>query len=410
MNRVVITGMGIISPIGHNVDTFWKNLANGVSGIGYIENIDASKLAVKIAAEVKNYDPKELGLDLSTIRRTDKYTQFALIAAQQAMDDSKLTVAPERFGVYIGSGVGGMETFVAQTKKMLEEGGQWVSPLFIPMMIANIAAGNVAIAHNARGPNLPVVTACATATHAIGEAFRVIKHGYADAIIAGGAEAAVHELAISGFANAKALSKVEDPKLASLPFDSRRQGFVLGEGAGVLILEELEHAKKRGAHIYAEIVGYGNTCDAYHLTAPLPDGTAAANAMKLAAQEAKLTENDLIHINAHGTGTPLNDKTETLAIKLAFGEEVAYKTLITSSKSMTGHALGAAGGFEAIAAILALKNRIVPPTIGLDSPDPECDLDYVPHTARKADITVAFSNSLGFGGHNGCIAIRRMNN
>jgi 3-oxoacyl-[acyl-carrier-protein] synthase II len=238
----------------------------------------------------------------------------------------------------------------------------------------------------------------------------VIKHGYADAIIAGGAEAAVHELAISGFANAKALSKVEDPKLASLPFDSRRQGFVLGEGAGVLILEELEHAKKRGAHIYAEIVGYGNTCDAYHLTAPLPDGTAAANAMKLAAQEAQLAENDLIHINAHGTGTPLNDKTETLAIKLAFGEEVAYKTLITSCKSMTGHALGAAGGFEAIATILALKNRIVPPTIGLDSPDPECDLDYVPHTARKADITVAFSNSLGFGGHNGCIALRRMNN
>jgi 3-oxoacyl-[acyl-carrier-protein] synthase II len=407
MKRVVITGMGIVSPMGNNVETFWNNLVNGVSGIDYIKNIDSSRLPVKIAAEVKNYDPKELGLDPSTIRRTDKYTQYALIAANQAMEDSKLTVAPERLGVYVGSGVGGMDTFVSQTKKMLEEGGQWVSPLFIPMMIANIAAGNVAIAHNAQGPTLPVITACATATHAIGEAFRAIKHGYADAIIAGGAEAAVHELAICGFANAKALTKVEDPKLASLPFDSRRQGFVLGEGAGVLILEALDHALARNANIYGEIAGYGNTCDAYHLTAPLPEGTCAANAMKLAAQEAQLIPEDFIHINTHGTGTPLNDKTETLAIKLAFGEEVAYKALITSNKCMTGHALGAAGGFEGIASALALKNGIVPPTIGLDCPDPECDLDYVPHTARKANITIAFSNSLGFGGHNGCVAFRK---
>ena len=408
MKRVVITGMGIISPLGNNVETFWNNLVNGVSGIDFIKSIDSSKLSVKIAAEVKNYNPQELGLDASTIRRTDKFTQYALIAAKEAMEDSKLTANPERLGVYIGSGVGGMDTFVAQTKKMLEEGGQWVSPLFIPMMISNIAAGNVAIAFNAQGPSLPVVTACATATHAIGEAFRAIKHGYADAIIAGGSEAAVHELAISGFANAKALSKAEDPKLASLPFDTRRQGFVLGEGAGILILEELEHAKARGAQIYAEIVGYGNTCDAHHLTAPLPDAKCAANAMKLAATEAQLTPADLIHINAHGTSTPLNDKTETLAIKLAFGEEVAYKTLITGNKSMTGHALGAAGGFEAIASILALKNGIIPPTIGLNSPDPECDLDYVPNIARKADITIALSNSLGFGGHNGCIAFRKM--
>jgi 3-oxoacyl-[acyl-carrier-protein] synthase II len=407
MKRVVITGMGIVSPLGNNVETFWNNLVNGVSGIDFIKSIDASKLSVKIAAEVKNYDPKELGLDPSTIRRTDKFTQYALIAAQQAMNESKLSVAPERLGVYIGSGVGGMDTFVSQTKKLIEEGGQWVSPLFIPMMISNIAAGNVAIAHNAQGPSLPVVTACATATHAIGEAFRAIKYGYADAIIAGGAEAAVHELAISGFANSKALSKAEDPKVASVPFDTRRQGFVLGEGAGTLILEELEHAQKRGASIYAEIVGYGNTCDAYHLTAPLPDAKCAANAMKLAAEEAKLTPEDFIHINAHGTSTPLNDKTETLAIKLAFGEEVAYKTLITGNKSMTGHALGAAGGFEAIASIMALKKGIVPPTIGLNSPDPECDLDYVPNTARKANITIAFSNSLGFGGHNGCIAFRK---
>jgi len=407
MKRVAITGIGIVSPLGNDVATFWSNLVNGVSGIDYIKNIDSSKLPVKIAAEVKNYDPKELGLDPATIRRTDKYTQYALIAAKQAMEASKPEVAPERLGVYIGSGVGGMDTFVAQTQKMLEEGGQWVSPLFIPMMIANIAAGNVAIAHNAQGPTLPVVTACATATHAIGEAFRAIKHGYADAIITGGAEAAIHELAINGFANAKALTKAEDPKLASLPFDSRRQGFVLGEGAGILILEDLERARKRGAHIYAEVVGYGNTCDAYHLTAPLPDGTCAANAMKLAAREAQLIPEDFIHINAHGTGTPLNDKTETLAIKLAFGEETASKALITSNKSMTGHALGAAGGFEGIASILALKNRIVPPTIGLDFPDPECDLDYVPHTARNAEITIAFSNSLGFGGHNGCVAFRK---
>jgi len=407
MNRVVITGMGIVSPIGNDVSTFWDNLVNGVSGIDYIRNIDSSRLSVKIAAEVKNYDPKVLGLDLSTIRRTDKYTQYALIAAQQAMNESKLSIDPERLGVYIGSGVGGIDTFVSQTKKMFDEGGQWVSPLFIPMMIANIAAGNVAIAHHAQGPTLPVVTACATASHAIGEAFRAIKYGHADAIITGGAEAAVNELAISGFANAKALSKEENHILASLPFDSRRQGFVLGEGAGIVILESLTHALNRGADIYAELVGYGNTCDAYHLTAPLPDGKCAARAMKLAALEANLSPDDFIHINAHGTGTPLNDKTETVAIKLAFGEETAYKSLITSNKSMTGHALGAAGGFEAIASILALKKGIVPPTIGLDCPDPECDLDYTPHTARKADISIAFSNSLGFGGHNACLAIRR---
>ena len=407
MKRVVITGMGIVSPLGNNVETFWNNLVNGVCGIDFIKNIDASKLSVKIAAEVKDYNPAELGLEASTIRRTDRFTQFALIAAKQAMEESNLEVASERLGVYISSGVGGMETFVAQTQKLLEEGGQWVSPLFIPMMIANIAAGNVAIAHKAQGPSLPVITACASATHAIGEAFRTIKHGYADAIIAGGAEATVHPLAISGFANAKALNKIENPKLASLPFDSRRQGFVVGEGSGIVILEELEHALARGATIHAEVVGYGNTCDAYHLTAPLPDGKCAANAMKLAAEEAKLTPEDFIHINAHGTGTPLNDKTETAAIKMAFGNEVAAKALVTSNKSMTGHALGASGGFEAIAVAMTLKTGIVPPTIGLDCPDPECDLDYVPHTARKANITIAFSNSLGFGGHNGCLAFRK---
>ncbi len=409
MRRVVITGMGILSPIGNNVETFWKNLVAGVSGIDYIKSIDTTNLTVKIGAEIKDYDPKALGLDAASIRRTDRYTQYALIAAQQAMEESQLSIAPERLGVYIGSGVGGMDTFVAQAVKLHEEGSQWVSPMFIPMMIANIAAGNVAIKHNAQGPTLPIVTACATATHAIGEAFRAIKHGYADAIIAGGTEAAIHPLTISGFTNAKALSKEEDPTKASLPFDSRRAGFVLGEGAGILILEDYEHAKNRGAAIYAEVCGYGNTCDAHHVTAPHPEGISASRAMVLAAEEAQLSDNDLIHINAHGTGTPLNDKTETEAIKQAFGAERAREILITSNKSMTGHALGAAGGFEAIACTLALRQGIVPPTIGLDEPDPDCDLDYVPHTARKADITIALSNSLGFGGHNGCIAIRQFN-
>jgi len=293
----------------------------------------------------------------------------------------------------------------------VKEGAQWISPLFIPTMIANIAAANVAIAHNAQGPSLPVVTACATATHAIGEAFRNIKFGYADAIIAGGSEAAVHPLAISGFANSKALDRNNDPQNASLPFDRRRSGFVLGEGAGIVILEEYEHAKKRGAKIYAEVVGYGNTCDAHHLTAPRPDAIPAAKAMRDAIAEAGgLKENDLLYINAHGTGTPLNDKTETAAIKLAFGEEIAKKTMVSSNKSMTGHLLGAAGGIELIATALTIYNGIVPPTIGLKEPDPECDLDYVPLAARKADITVAISNSLGFGGHNGTIAVRKIDN
>ncbi len=409
MRRVVITGMGILSPIGNDVESFWTNLVSGVSGIDYLKSIDTSNLAVKIGGELKGYDPKALGLDPASIRRTDRFTQYAMIAAAQAMEESQLQIAPERLGVYVGSGVGGMDTFVAQSVKLHEEGAQWVSPLFIPTMIANIAAGNIAIRHNAQGPTLPIVTACATATHAIGEAYRAIKHGYADAIIAGGSEAAIHPLTISGFANAKALSKEPDPTKASLPFDSRRAGFVLAEGAGILILEEYEHAKERGAAIYAEVCGYGNTCDAHHVTAPHPTGASAARAMRMAATEANINDNDLIHINAHGTGTPLNDKSETEAIKVAFGEERAREILITSNKSMTGHALGAAGGFEAIASALALKKGIVPPTIGLDEPDPECDLDYVPKVARNADITIAFSNSLGFGGHNGCIALRKCN-
>lgn len=411
IKRVVITGLGVLTPIGNDTQTYWNNLINGVNGIGFIKSFPIDDLPVKIAAEIKNFDPKEHGIEASTARRSDLFSRYAMAAANEAMKMSGLTVDPERFGVYVGSGIGGLSTIYNESVKLDHEGVQWVSPLFIPTMIANIAASNIAIAHNAQGPSLPVVTACATSTHAIGEAFRSIKHGYADAIIAGGAEATVHPLAIGGFANSKALDRGNDPQNASLPFDKRRQGFVLGEGAGIVILEEYEHAKSRGATIYAEVCGYGNTCDAYHLTAPKPDGIPAAKAMKDAIAEAGgITEKDIIYVNAHGTGTPLNDKTETMAIKIAFGEEIARKIMVSSGKSMTGHLLGAAGGVELVASALAIYHGIVPPTIGLKEPDPECDLDYVPHTARKADLTFAISNSLGFGGHNGTIALRKIEN
>lgn len=410
MKRVVITGLGAITPIGNDVPTFWNNLINGVNGIDFIKQFSTDDISVKIAAEVKNFDPKEHGIDPASIRRTDPFTRYALAAANEAMKDSQLVVDPDRFGVYIGSGVGGLQTIFAESVKLNNEGVQWVSPLFIPTMIANIAAANVAIMHKANGPSLPVVTACATATHAIGEAFRAIKHGYADAIIAGGTEAAVHPLAVGGFANSKALDRNNDPQNASLPFDKRRAGFVLGEGAGVVILEEYEHAKARGAKIYAEICGYGNTCDAHHVTAPDPEAITPAKAMRMAIEEAGgLKADDILYVNAHGTGTPLNDKTETKAIKIAIGEEAAKKALVSSNKSMIGHLLGAAGGVELIATALTLQHGIVPPTIGLQEPDPECDLDYVPHTARKTDVTIAISNSLGFGGHNGTVALRKFN-
>lgn len=406
--RVVITGMGVISPIGNSVSTYWKSLIDGVCGIGPITQFVPENLPVKFVGEVKAFNAEDFGIDKAIARRADRFTQFALAAAQQAMDDSQLTIKPERFGVFIGSGVGGIHTFTAESKKMYDEGAHRISPLFIPMMISNIAAGNVAIAHHAEGPCLPVVTACATGTHAIGEAYRTIKHGYADAIIAGGTEASISPLAIGGFANAKALSRAEEADKASVPFDKRRQGFVLSEGAGILILEEYEHAKARNAEIYAEICGYGNTCDAYHYTAPKPDGICAARAMKMAINEAGFTEKDKLYINAHGTSTPLNDPTETLAIKVALGEEIARKTPISSTKSMTGHMLGAAGGVELIASIMTLQTGIIHPTIGLHEPDPECDLDYVPLIARKADVNFALSNSLGFGGHNGSIVIKKI--
>ncbi len=408
----------MVTPVGNNVETFWNNIINGVCGIDFIKSIPTDNLSVKIAGEVKDFNPKEYGIDAKAARKHDKFCLYALAAASQAMAQSGLKstdepsddpnhIVPERLGVYIGSGIGGMHSFVNETSKMINEGPQWISPLFIPTMIANIGAGNVAIAHNAKGVCLPVVTACATGTHSIGEAYRAIKHGYADAIIAGGAEAAVNPLAIGGFANSKALSPSEDPKQASLPFDARRQGFVIAEGAGVVVLEEYERAVKRGATIIAEVCGYGNTCDAYHYTAPRPDGTTQSGAFIQALKEANYNENDLLHINAHGTGTPLNDKSETAAIKLALGEENAKKAIICSIKSMTGHALGAAGGIEIVAAAMALKEGVVPPTIGYEQPDPECDLDYAPNQARKADITIALSSSLGFGGHNAVVALRK---
>lgn len=407
--RVVITGLGVVSPVGNDVTTFWKNLTHGVCGIGFIRNFPSEDLQVKVAGEVKNFDPAADGIPAATIRKADKFTLFAMAAANQAMRDAgELGVEPERLGVYIGSGIGGMHTFINEVVNLKENGPQWVSPLFIPNMIGNIASGNVAIAHNARGVCLPIVTACATGTHSIGEAFHAIKHGYADAIIAGGAEAAHEPLSIGGFANSKALSRSKDPLAASLPFDARRQGFVIAEGAGIVVLEEYENALRRGAKIYAEVCGYGNTCDAYHYTAPRPDGSCAANAFKAALAEADYRPEDVVHINAHGTGTPMNDKSETQAIKMALGDEGARKAAICSTKSMTGHMLGAAGGVELVATALAVSDGIVPPTIGLTQPDPECDLDYTPLKARKLDITLALSSSLGFGGHNAVVALRKL--
>ena len=412
--RVVVTGTGVISPVGNDVKTYWDNLLAGVCGIDFIRSIPTDDLPVKIAGEVRDFNPADYEIEAPFARKQDRFTIFAVAAAWQAVRESGLdsseggNIDPFRYGVYVGSGIGGFATQVRETEKILTEGARWVSPLFIPTMIANIAAGNIAIRNKAYGPCLPVVTACATSTHAIGEAYRAIRHGYADAIIAGGSEAAVIPLAVAGFANAKALTRSTDPKKASIPFNVNRNGFVIADGAGVLIFEELENALKRGAKIYAEVVGYGNSCDAHHVTAPSPDGVPASRAIKQSLDEAQFdAEKDTLYINAHGTSTPLNDKSETAAIKLAIGEEAARKAIISSTKSMTGHMLGATGAVELIAAALTVENGVVPPTIGLDEPDPECDLDYTPNVARKADVTVAISNSLGFGGHNACVALRK---
>ena len=412
MRKVYITGLGCITPLGNDINTLWDNLLKGVCGIGPITHIDPTDLPVKIAAEVKDFRPEDYGIDKAMVRHNDLFALYALAAARQAMDDSGLRVGedidPRRLGTAIGSGVGGIQTFEREHSNLINSGVRRISPLFIPEMIANIAGGNVAIAHNAQGPNLPVVTACATGTHSIGEAYRLIREGRADAVITGGAEASVCKMAIGGFANMKALTTATDPMAASLPFDSRRGGFVLGEGSGVLILESEELALKRGAKIYAEVCGYGNTCDAHHYTAPHPEGRGAAEAMRLALEEAGFKSGDNLYINAHGTGTPLNDKGETAAIKKALGEEEARKAVVSSTKSMHGHMLGATGAVELIISALALKHGIIPPTIHLDQPDPECDLDYTPHTARTWQADIAISNSLGFGGQNACVAIRKI--
>jgi 3-oxoacyl-[acyl-carrier-protein] synthase II len=415
MKRVVITGMGLITPIANNVTDFWNNLTTGVCGIDYIKQFDATNMPVKIAAEVKDFDPNGYGLDKSMIRHSDRFAQYALAAASIAMKDSGLEVdndgkngiAAERLGTYIGSGVGGIQTFCRENAVMLEQGADRISPFFIPMMISNIASGNVAIMCHAQGPCLPIVTACATSTNSIGEAYLAVQAGRADAIITGGCEAAICPIAIGGFSNCKALTKEEDPKQASIPFDARRSGFVLGEGSGILILEEYEHAKARGAQIYAEVVGYGNTCDAHHYTAPDPTGVPQSRSIKLALKESGYNGGNL-YINAHGTSTALNDKSETLAIKLALGEDEARKALISSNKSMIGHMLGAAGAVELAATALTLKSGIVPPTLGLTHPDPECDLDYVPLTARRWQAEYAVSNSFGFGGHDACVALKKI--
>ena len=412
MKRVVITGLGVISPLGNSVDAMWAGLLDGKCAIDFIKSFDTADMPVKVAAEVKDFRPEDFGIERSMIRHNDRYALYALAAASQAMRDSGLDVGrdvdPTRLGCAIGSGVGGIQTFCREHASLLENGARGVSPLFIPEMIANIASGNVAITFHAEGPNLPVVTACATGTHSIGEAYRMIREGLADAMISGGAEAALCPIAIAGFANSKALTTSEDPAAASLPFDQRRKGFVIGEGAGIMILEEYESARRRGARIYAEVCGYGNTCDAFHYTAPRADAKCATACIDLALKQAGYKAGEKLYVNAHGTGTPLNDKTETLAIKQALGETEARRAVISSTKSMMGHMLGATGAVELVVCAKTLQDGKVAPTIHLDQPDPECDLDYTPHAARDYAAGLAISNSFGFGGQNACVALRKI--
>ena len=407
--RVVVTGMGCVTPLGNDLPTFWSNLVAGKNGIGPITKFDTTDFKAKLAAEVRDFDPK-LYMEKPQILHSDLYAQLAMAAAVQAMEDSGLagTLPGERIGVYVGSGIGGIQTFEAEHAKLLNKGPRRVSAYFIPMMIANIASSMIAIRYGCMGPAMPAVTACASGSNAIGEALRVVRHGYADAMICGGAEATVTPLAAAGFCNMQALSTSEDPNAASLPFDARRGGFVMGEGSGILVLEEYEHAKSRGAKIYGEVCGYGSTNDAHHITAPHPEGAGGARAMADALREAGYTGDELVYVNAHGTGTHLNDAIETMALKKAFGEEKAKDLLISSTKSMTGHMLGAAGAVEAIASLKALEEGVVPPTINLLEADPDCDLNYVPGTAVQAPVTLALSNSLGFGGHNACLTFRKL--
>ncbi len=407
--RVVVTGLGAITPLGNTVAQTWDAMKAGKNGIAPITLFDTENFKAKLGAEVKEFDPKEY-LGVNEALRTDRYTQFALVATQEAVEESGIvgTVQPERFAVFFGTGIGGIGTFEKEHTKLMEKGPRRVSALFVPMMIANMAAGMIAIRYDCRGTAMPAVTACASGSNAIGEAMRMIRHGYADAVITGGAEAAITPSAVAGFVNMQALSVSQDPDAASLPFDKRRAGFVIGEGAVSLVLEEYEHAKARGAKIYGEVCGYGSTCDAYHITAPHPEARGGAQAMIDAMREAGYSEKDTVYINAHGTGTPMNDAVETKAIKKAMGDKQAYEAYVSSTKSMTGHMLGAAGAIEAMACLKALGEGIVPPTIHLNEPDEACDLNCVPNVAVKADITLALSNSLGFGGHNACLAFRKV--
>lgn len=407
--RVVVTGVGAISPVGNNVPKMWQNLVDGVNGIKEINRFDTSDLKVHIAGLVENFSPEEFGIEKREARKLDLYCQYALAAAKEAVEQSGIVgnVDENRLGVYIGAGIGGLNTFVTNTLALENGGAKKVSPFFIPMMIGNIATGNVAIKYGAKGVSLSVMSACATGTNSIGEAFHAIKDGYADAIITGGTEAVVAPLTIAGFQNIKALSTNPDPQKASRPFDKNRDGFVMGEGAGMLVLEEYEHAKARGAEILAEFCGYGNTCDAHHVTAPDPEGKGLQRAIEIAFEEAGVPNNAQLYINAHGTSTHLNDLTETMAIKNALGD-LAYSANISSTKSMTGHMLGATGALEAIAAVMALKDEVIPPTINLEEPDEELNLNYTPNKSVKRDINYAASTNLGFGGHDACVVFKKI--
>ncbi|AQS59453.1 beta-ketoacyl-ACP synthase II [Desulforamulus ferrireducens] len=409
--RVVVTGMGVITPLGTGLDKFWNSLTNGVSGIARITRFDPSEFSTQIAGEVKDFDFSQY-LDKKEARRMDKFSQYGVVATAMAIEDAALDMEAldkDRTGVIIGSGIGGMETFEDQCKVLVNRGPSRISPFLIPMMIANMAAGQIAIKFGLRGPNITTITACASSANAIGDAFKLIQRGDADVVIAGGTEAPITPLAVAGFCAAKAMStNNEEPEKASRPFDVNRDGFVMGEGAAIMVLETLEHAQKRGAKIYAEIVGYGSTCDAYHITAPDPEGSGAVAAMKMALKDGNLQPEDVQYINAHGTSTPVGDVAEVGAIKKVFGEH-AYKLVVSSTKSMTGHMLGAAGAIEGVASVLTIKDGLVPPTINLDNPDPQCDLDFVPHQARRMDVNVALSNSFGFGGHNVTLAFKKYN-
>ena len=407
-HRVVITGLGVVSPVGIGVDQFWQSITTGKSGVDYLTLFDTTDYEVKIGAEVKDFDPAQY-LDRKEVRRTDRYVQFAVAASKMALADAALEINAtnaNEIGVVIGSGIGGIKTFEDQARVLIEKGPSRVSPFFIPMMIPDMGSGYVSIVTGAKGPNHTVVTACASASHSIGHSIRIIQNGDAKAMITGGSEAAICGISVAGFTAAGALStNNSDPKGASRPFDLNRDGFVMGEGAGIIIIEELEHALKRGAKIYAELIGYGETGDAYHMTAPDPEGDGASRAMAKAIKDAGIALEQVDYINTHGTSTPQNDRLETKAIKRVFGD-YARRVAISSTKSMTGHLLGAAGGVEAIIAALTINNGIIPPTINYLNPDPECDLDYVPNQARNAKVNCVISNSLGFGGHNICLVMR----